>query len=38
MTLKISILRSNEEREDDIGAVENNIILWRNEIAQLERK
>jgi hypothetical protein len=31
-------LRSNEERENDIGAVENNIIRWRNEIAQLEKE
>jgi hypothetical protein len=29
---------SNEERENDIGAVENNIIRWRNEIAQLEKE
>jgi hypothetical protein len=35
---RISILRSNEERENDIGAVENNIIRWRNEIAQLEKE
>jgi hypothetical protein len=33
---EFQFLRSNEER--DIGAVENNIIRWRNEIAQLERK
>jgi hypothetical protein len=35
---EFQFLRSNEERENDIGAVENNIIRWRNEIAQLERK
>jgi hypothetical protein len=34
---EFQFLRSNEERENDIGAVE-NIIRWRNEIAQLERK
>jgi hypothetical protein len=33
---EFQFLRSNEERENDIGAVENNIIRWRNEIAQLE--
>jgi hypothetical protein len=34
---EFQFLRSNEE-ENDIGAVENNIIRWRNEIAQLEKK
>jgi hypothetical protein len=34
---EFQFLRSNEER-DDIGAVENNIIRWRNEIAQLEKE
>jgi hypothetical protein len=35
---EFQFLRSNEERENDIGAVENNIIRWRNEIAQLEKE
>ncbi|PKH68990.1 hypothetical protein CXF59_01570 [Flavobacterium sp. ALD4] len=35
---EFQFLRSNEEREDDISAVENNIIRWRNEIAQLEKE
>jgi hypothetical protein len=26
------------KKENDIGAVENNIIRWRNEIAQLEKE
>jgi hypothetical protein len=33
---EFQFLRSNEE-ENDIGA-ENNIIRWRNEIAQLEKE
>jgi hypothetical protein len=33
---EFQFLRSN--RENDIGAVENNIIRWRNEIAQLEKE
>jgi hypothetical protein len=35
---EFQFLRSDSEREDDINAVENKIIFWRNEIAQLEKE
>jgi hypothetical protein len=35
---EFQFLRSSKERADAISAVENNIILWSNEIAQLEKE